>query len=484
MLIDRIEFSLRLVLESPLTVGTGRLVERSDGEQGSIAEIHVDSFASDGAKPCIPATTLKGALRARWNSDGDRRDRLFGKIDRQGKGTAGTLLLYAALTADERGAVAPMKSAHGCIVFSRPATAIDRDTGAVADNKLFTQQAVAAGLEFDLPGVLVTDLSKAPEALQDSDAFKELAEAVAPLHSGISLGRSTRQGYGRLRLKNVAEVDVKRFNWENGYAELAAEQRQALVRHLSDLIETAATGHGAQGEPAVRLIATAKSPFIIRDPESDRSFAPRQDGVETRINVRNLKGPDDAPILWPSSFLGALRSRAAWLLELDRLRGRGKSKYVPETRSAADPVDDRFGEFGSTFGSSQRAVRHTSDLYRLTSVERLFGVPGWKGLLAVQALACTRKGRSRAQTSVAIDRLTGGAKDGALFTVEAVEGCVFEIDLALDASRLPQDLLARDRQFFGLLIDDVRDNGLMLGHGAARGYGWFDIAVNEPKVTP
>ena len=479
MLIDRIEFNLCLLLDSALTVGTGRLSDSNGQNESSVAEIHITSFDADKGLPCIPATTLKGALRARWSGDPLLCGRLFGTVDRRGDGTSGTLLLYAATTVDSTNAVPPIKSALGKAVFDRPATAIDRDSGAAADNKLFVQRAAAAGLEFGLPGILMTDLSGDPAKVSGHDAITELAQALAPLASGIIVGKSTRLGYGRLHLKNISHLDIKRIDPDNGYCSGSEVQRQTLMQTLSDLINSFGSTRDITRERIAELVATATSPFITRDPTASRTFAPTDDGVETRINVPYLRGPDDEPVLWPSSFLGALRSRASWLLEVLRLRQGPQCKYLPSTRASNDPVDDRFCERPSTLGGSQRAVFHPSELQRLSSVERLFGVPGWRGLLIVERLQCKNKGHPRARTSVAIDRLTGGAKDSALFTIDAVDGCVFEIDISLDTSRRSREWMNVDREFLEYLVTDICDNGLMLGHGAARGYGWFSFAEKK-----
>ncbi|NVO14043.1 MAG: hypothetical protein HXX10_08405 [Rhodoplanes sp.] len=477
MLIDRIEFDLRLVVEAPLTVGSGRLEAKEGGEEGSIAEVHRDA---DG-RPSIPATTIKGALRARWTGDDTVAASLFGAIlDRRAEtGVAGSLLLYAASLGDTAGAVAPAKRARDDGTFDRPATAIDRDTGAAADNKLFAQRAVAKGAVFDLHGKFLCDLGTDTDGKSASDAaLNRVAEALAPLSAGIAIGKGTRQGYGRLRLTGVTAVAMRRFGPQGYGPEPAEAQLKTAADDLQTRITAAAkTLPATTKRPAVTLEIHAPGPFLILDPSAEWSAKASTEGVETHVNVHYLAGPDGVPVLWPSSFLGALRSRAAWLLEIERMRRKDGSEYVPKTRGSNVPVDDRF--LDAVF-ADRRAVLAPGDLRLLTPVERLFGVPGWRGLIEIVRLACVDRGQPRKRTSIAIDRLTGGGKDGALFTVEAVEGSRFEIDIAIDQARMTsgwqKDLAERDAAFFEVVIDDLVKNGLMLGHGAARGYGWFTVA--------
>ncbi|MEZ5785678.1 MAG: RAMP superfamily CRISPR-associated protein [Xanthobacteraceae bacterium] len=477
MLIDRIEFDLRLVVEALLTVGSGRLEAKEGGEEGSIAEVHRDA----DKRPCIPATTIKGALLARWTGDKSVADALFGKIlDRRADtGVAGSLLLYAATLADAANAVAPAKRARDDATFDRPATAIDRNTGAAADNKLFAQRAVAAGAVFDLHGKLLCDLAadadpNAARAARDK-ALDRVAAALAPLATGISVGKGTRQGYGRLRLAGVTRVTVQQYG-ADGYGPEPADAETAADDLQTRIVAAAKKLPAATKQPAVTLEIHAPGPFLILDPSAKWSAKASTEGVETHVNVHYLACPDGVPVLWPSSFLGALRSRAAWLLEIERLQTPGTAR-VPRERDADTPVDDRFLE--NVF-DDRRAVLAPGDLRLLTPVERLFGVPGWRGLLEIARLECRDPGQRRKRTSIAIDRLTGGGKDGALFTVEAVEGSRFEIDITLDRTRMTsgwqKDLAEHDAAFFKTVIDDLVKNGLMLGHGAARGYGWFTVA--------
>ncbi|EJW09406.1 Uncharacterized protein DUF324 [Rhodovulum sp. PH10] len=365
--------------------------------------------------------------------------------------------------------------------FGRPATAIDRDTGAAADNKLFAQRAVAAGAGFDLHGRLLCTLGEGAAQRETVDAaLDRLAVVLAPLAAGIEIGKGTRHGYGRLRLAAVTSVAVRCFG-PDGYGPADGDAAKSnAARDLQQRIEARRPATSPRARPATRrrLVLDAPGPFLILDPAApEASAAPAEDadGAEVHINVRGLAGADGTPVLWPSSLLGALRSRAAWLLEIDRLRRGDGCPFVPDRRKKGIRVDDRFLE---CVFDDRRSILGPGDLEYLTPVERLFGVPGWRGLVTVERLACVDRGQPRSRTSLAIDRLTGGGKHGALFTVEAVEGCRFEVDLAIGDAREARSaaLETLDDDFFAHLEADLLKNGLMLGHGAARGYGWFTVA--------
>jgi hypothetical protein len=76
-------------------------------------------------------------------------------------------------------------------------------------------------------------------------------------------------------------------------------------------------------------------------------------------------------------------------------------------------------------------------------------------------------------TSEALDQFSMAPLDGALFTTRAFVGCEFSVHLGLDRRRT---VTAADETFFRELVDDATDNGLMLGHGTNKGFGWFAVS--------
>jgi CRISPR/Cas system CSM-associated protein Csm3 (group 7 of RAMP superfamily) len=456
MKLDRIELSLVLRVETALTVGTGASTPKEGGEEGSVLAIHL---AANGA-PCIPAATLKGALRARCE-DLALKAAAFGKVDHADtRGTEGCLRLFAAIP--------PADVKTKAETFDRPATAIDRQTGAAEAGKLFTQRAVKQGCTLVAEAIWHADYGCA--AIGVAEDLATLARLLAPLRDGLALGRGGRLGYGRVTLVPASSTArLWHCHPETGYGaapkDISTDFREIL----------AGVASAKDADPPLRrqhLTLTATTPFLIVDPSGGKETA--EEG-ETTVNVEALV-EGETPVLWPSSLLGALRARAAWIAEIDRLRG-GHGGFVPESRDVGHPADDRFLD---KVPFPRRVVSKPEDLAKLSSVERLFGVPGWKGMLEIRALDCTEAGKVREITAVSIDRLTGGAKDGALFTFAARQGCVFtcELRLAPGARQAPE---ACDLTLFDRLFEDLREHGLMLGHAAARGFGWFDVKA-EPRM--
>ena len=472
MLLDRLHISIELETLSPLTVGTGGRAPRakagSNEEEGSILQIH----RHDCGEPCIPATSLKGALRARM-ADKNAADELFGAInDQDDRGVTGRLMIYAAVLDSD--ASKPVKAVSskgfsGKFEFERPATAIDRETGAVARNKLFSMRAVAPGCVFRCDLVLNGAYPAMNDPALEADIAK-LGAALAALRSGLSVGKGSRLGGGRLVLRDTIAASLVRFDAKKGFV---VETGDLAKRVLASATQ-AARSPGGTDLATLSFTIHAEEPFFLSDPNSSHIGS----GTDNRIQLAALEDGKGRPVLWPTSLVGALRSRAAWLAEIDRLRNPEAAALTPASRKAEQPADDR--DLTVVLGS-RRAVAKKADIAKLSATERLFGVAGWRGLLNVRRLEIDPEhiGRSVQITSVKIDRLSGGALDQALFTTKAFVGAKFQVVIAVDATRrgewVSENQVKKDLELLRRLAEDLQKNGLQLGHAAARGFGWCRI---------
>jgi len=229
--------------------------------------------------------------------------------------------------------------------------------------------------------------------------------------AGVAFGGGTRLGDGRLRL----------------------EPTITLTYHPEGRKETIKLTVQPTDEPRWRLRLHSDVPFLIHDP--DRSEA----GGEGRKNV--LRGLPDfdgkGERLTGSSLMGALR--AAFAVHAARV----------------DPAE------------------------AAVLTDTLFGTARGRGWLAVRAIRADAAGALKSTTSVKIDRFSGATIDNALFATEGHVGTSFVVDLVTqDRKGIPaNEVEAADaafRAFLAELSDDIW-GGLMLGHAAGRGYGWFTV---------
>jgi hypothetical protein len=78
-------------------------------------------------------------------------------------------------------------------------------------------------------------------------------------------------------------------------------------------------------------------------------------------------------------------------------------------------------------------------------------------------------------TSVKLDRFTSGPIDNALFKTGAFLGVALDAAFAIEARppSLPAGERKMDDDLYEELLQDIRTNGLVLGHGGNKGFGWF-----------
>lgn len=460
MLLDRIQLLCKFQLDADLTVSSGQVKSgRSKGEE-DLATLELLRDAN--GRPVIPATSLKGALRAAFSGAQAQKLDLFGAISAGESGNAGRLALFAAAPAATPGKDTGKRDAYSSH------TTIDRSSGAAARNRLFRVESVKADTVFELDMHLAMNVGDDPAKLEREIAL--LGRALAPWREGLRLGKGGRRGEGLTHLLPLEEgaALLHVFDPKTGYPDLyegtkdvSAALNAAMEEALVDLPRQDAS-HFA------RVSLSAARPFLIVDGEG------AQRGDE-ETQVRALRESKDGPAVLPAtSVLGALRSRAAWLCEIARMRGQDPG-WIPKDRGSDCPADDR--DLASALGSDRRAVQNIDDLARLSSVERLFGVAGWRGMLQIGPFTMDVRGHKTELANVAIDRFSGGALRGALFHTEATTGCAWSFDLTLDEGRRKASDL--DRTFLTHLLDDLGKNGLSLGHAAARGLGRFVVAAER-----
>lgn len=405
-----VELTGTLTAQTALHLGNGQRGEvegltrkTASGKEESVQVAEI--LRDENNLPYLPATSLKGALRARYG--GEAGAELFGHIsgaDDRG-GTMGRLWIYGAICRSSPSPTPP--SAR---------TRIDRASGTADDHKLFHMEMVPQGTKFAFRAIWLTDASG--EAL--TAELAHVATALAPLTSGngITLGRGGRQGQGLVRLADLQAV-LKPWNGTPRPVKLPKVDWRAA------------------GE-ITNLRLHGDGPFMIHDPRATPSkTCARQDDADTNI-LRALRDSKDQPLLPGSSLMGALRARAAWL---DHGADDRDRVYNPDTP--------------------------------LTPTEELFGVTGWRGLLTVDAIEVKKPGKAQCFMSVKIDRFSGAPIDGALFGMEGFVDPEFDVTLRLaPRGNAPSD---GARTLFDRLIQDIAAMGLTLGHGAARGFGWFTV---------
>ncbi len=450
--VERIAITATLRVQTPLHVGTGRQFRDQDipeiegAKQGEEHPFCAEIAADGDGKPYLPGSGLKGALRALLESalagDAHRADPLFGEIKDEGSGRMSPLIVYGAKFVNEgAGSDRPLaaKKKHGKAVSAR--TAIDRKRGAADRHKLFHAEEVTRGATFRFEALFLPGYAK------DARAARQQLEMLLFLlqERGLAAGRATRAGHGRLAIDgdfNATGLSLK----EDG--DLRSTPAKGLDGVTLRANHANALGKAALGvRKSYALTLSGEGPFFVNDWswQPDKSKDKQAKSAPQREALRESR---QEPILPGPSVLGAMRARARWLAALARLR-----------KDAADPF---------------YAEREPGADEDVPVVAELFGTTERRGLLGVDALeveGIVERGR---MTSVRLDRFSGAPMDSALFAVESFIAPVFKLTL-----QLHKPAAESQERAVATLFDDLRRNGLRLGHAGNRGFGWFVVAYQE-----
>jgi len=513
---DRTIITGTLHLLAPLHIGTGDTVFHpavKSKKPGDNKPVQISAIMRDHARnPILPRSTLKGLLRRlgeeHEGADAQAIKILFGEIKDSNaeqeqdkdkpKGRMGRLLIHGGEQIKAGDASAYPYSDQRCMedkitpteqsplcgegVFIASQAAIDPALGVAADHKLYHSEMVAPGAQFQLKLVLAhrgkgddgndaDDKSKKKKE-EDQLAFDALMRILARLthKDGVPCGSGQAEGAGRLKLDkktltityqvveqndgSLTDKEDIRFSKERFDEAVEAAEKDAANTKLEDALFFAS-------------ILTCEGPFLV----VDSSHIPKKDDPSIPQLIAQRAGESGAPLMLPTGLAGVLRARSRWLEARMKLRADNKNdkmKSEAESKSErkkenADPIFPRKGE------EEAKAFYQNT----MTATERLFGINGFRGLLEITAFKITG-GEEVPFTSVKLDSFSGAPIDNALFTTRAFVGAKLSFALRLKGrgKYQPND---EDTALFKSLKNDIEINGLMLGHGSAKGFGWFKV---------
>lgn len=435
------------------------------GGAGGAAGVDLPLAADGLDRRCIPGSSLAGPLRA-WAARmfPDREElvtRFFGGHDGD---QAASLLTVHDVPIDE-----PFAEV-------RDGVAIDRRTGAAVENLKFDREVLPIGTE--LRATLDLELDERGAELRA--LLGHVLGALA--RSEIRLGARRSAGLGRVSLAGCA-VEEESLTGREAVLEAlrrrraapsAPEQRhgaelQALLARLVD------EAPGLRPREARSLTVT-----IGWDPALPVYSGVGLDGAALDA-LPLVTGRDRVrPVLPGASIKGVLRAHAERVV-------RTLLHSVAPTDFAGQidlPLVDSV--FGTTSNAGALLVE---DCHAEAAIDR----EGWRKLAelrkrgdgdASEVLELLRElGLERWQpaTHVSLDRWTGGAAAGRLFTLLEPSRLRWEpIVLLLDLARLPEEEARAAQALLLLLVRDLVLGRVPLGFGTRRGLG--EVAVREVSV--
>lgn len=413
----------------PLHIGNGELQQSDNNQQLPLALLERDCENN----PCIPASTLRGMLRAaakRYQLPKAQFQLLFGDDKgEQSENGAGALRVYTAtLVAEE------------CEIQHQPRLKIDPITGTAQAHHLFASEQVPAGvrfklhLEIDPVGVrtlvpaLLTELAALLQQLSESGT--------------LQLGKGESLGQGGLRwiaeqeiLQGISKADFE--SWLRGGVELQPNV-QALFRPLPGR-QPKSRLKSPTPPLAIQLGLYPQSPWLISDrveaqqSASQRSTENRADSEPSATVQQVVKGGKTWARVPGSSLKGLLRGHCRKILY-----------------TLAQPEENQHAGLEAMLAE-------------------LFGSTDKRGCLSIAEALSEAPLQTHQQFFNAIDRFSGAVRDGALFHVEAAANARLSTQLMVDPHWLNANHWAQ--ALLLLLFRDGYEGDLRLGWGRGRGYG-------------
>jgi CRISPR/Cas system CSM-associated protein Csm3 (group 7 of RAMP superfamily) len=463
-----------LTTHTPLHIGSGEVVSREQLTNEKTKDlIKISGIATDENKrPYLPASTLKGNLRAWATESGSNThiEGLFGSEDSKAPNAIGGKVEFLdAAAVSHRAFQQPLpywdQDRWAAVTAS---TAIDRNTGTVLEDHLFHQEYVPAGVAFEVR-----------IGAQDSegDTDDELVELLTLIEGfnqrEVSLGADTANGWGLFDwdLTDIRILDSTAVKaWLTsaattvGYGLLQSVAPDALADYKQKA-QARSANIGSNSYVELDVALKFNSNFLVNDPS-------RIQAEQSEYDHNPLLNEAGLVLLPPRSFRGALRSQAERIL---RTIGGNQAACQLGGNGACKPIH-RKGEVKGLCMACQ-----------------IFGAPGWRSPVRVTPFTpisndAQEAGTEFQQEFVAIDRFKGGGAEHLKFNAKSVYCPTLKGRIGLDLEALSGT--GAEEWAIGLLALTLRDlveGDVTFGFGAGKGYGSCTAEIESfraPQTLP
>ncbi|MBF2072925.1 MAG: hypothetical protein IGS50_04070 [Synechococcales cyanobacterium C42_A2020_086] len=418
----------------------------------------------------IPGTSLAGTLRGWMGRSLAEPDvnKLWGFQDKN-NGHASFITIEDA----------PVTLPHGMTIEIREGVGIDRHTGAAADKIKYSRAILPKGVTFPLNITLDRQTDQSPE---------ELWRLLLALEQGdIRIGAAKTRGLGQVKLE-ISSIYEQKFNAENVFDVLlnGGNRHQWKALKPQQYIPPQKLALNITWKPKDPVMVKAEGDGIAVD------ILPLVSQVTGKIHF----------VIPGSSIKGVLRAHA---------------ERIVRTVCNISPTPDKFLEqvklalVNELFGSAEKSnTRQSEGKIGALSVDDCYATlemapDHWAKVENApkdqnetfahfkQTLATTLKGtRQPFQTlqpamHVAVDRWTGGAADGMLYSVLEPIGVEWHpINIHVDLERLKkygEDKVQPAIALLLLVLRDFADRKIPIGYGTNRGMGTVEVTAMQMNCS-
>jgi CRISPR/Cas system CSM-associated protein Csm3 (group 7 of RAMP superfamily) len=484
----------RLQLTGTLTTETALHV----GGHGESPDTDLPLAQNGAGDFYIPGTSITGVLRAWCQKNfehvpipGNKTsliDEIFG-FQRDDDGHASFVI------------VEDIKLPKGIQSEIRDGVGINRIYGTAAEQAKFDRAILPRGTELAL--AIIVEMQEA-NASKIRAIFGHLLTALSEGH--LRFGASRTRGLGKVRLTKLKEIKEQEFNKILDWLNSNGSSRELAGAQIENEIATK-LNPGAIPSPSSPVVEIT----MKWRPKSSLMVKAGYDGIGVdMLPLTSGNGKDHVSLCLPgSSIKGAFRSHAERIvgtlidhpsepefhghiqvLLIKDLFGAKKEKDKPNQPKStfglgALSIDDCYAEkaFRSDEWQSVEIGKVTKTAngreQEITYTEQEL----WQVLKKIENTSDLSSPTKDFQVShhVAIDRWTGGASEGALFSVLQPSSTVKwnDICLTLDFSRLRENKKLPALMLLLLVLRDFAENRLPLGFATNRGMGEVEVETVE-----
>ncbi|WP_448573215.1 RAMP superfamily CRISPR-associated protein [Trichothermofontia sp.] len=436
----------------------------------------------------IPGTSLAGALRG-WMTrslDEDQIKNLWGDHENDKRGASFIIIDDAEI------------NLKGMTIEIREGVGIDRYTGAAADGFKYSRAILPKGVTFPLNITLDCQSDQSPD---------EIWQLLFALENGdIRIGAAKTRGLGKVSLQVTS---IERHDLNNAQGLFNSLLQQNLQQDWPQIKQETINRVGAYTSPDRLSLNITWKP---RDPVMVKAEG---NGIAVDILPLVSQATGKVHFVIPgSSIKGVLRAHAErivrTLLEIDITPDRqGKLKFNEQIRLSKgekqiELIDVIFGAAEKSDSDTKRSqgkigILSVDDCYATipmtaehwSAVENAtsMAVDDFKPLVNT-ALSKTEDHYKTLQPAmhVAVDRWTGGAADGMLYSVLEPIGVDWQpIGIHLDLERLKkygEDHIKPAIALLLLVLRDFADRKIPIGYGTNRGMGTVEVIEITMNCSP
>lgn len=432
-----IRYIARLIIEAetPLKIGSG--------ENG----LSTDSLIQTDCNglPVIHATSLIGVIRSELNKHNQQAtEDIFGSSLNKGKG-ARISFSHAHLLAENGHVIEGLiretdKSDYLNILKDRlpvrdHVRINEKGASDTKNHGKFDEQILFKGIRF----IFDIELKGTEE---DNNLWQLLLSLLTS--STFRIGGGTRKGFGKIRIVHCEELilDLKKTGDLDKYIHKSSSLNKALHGITKELVY-----NSDEEYLHYKLLLSPDDYFIF--------------GKKSNTDEVDLKQITEPVIVWNNDFPEFITTQI--LIPATSVKG-----------TIAHRVAYHYNNINGIFANDVEDIKaHVGENNKAVSF--LFGCAenntksGKRGNLIFSDIYL-QPAKKKVFNHVAIDRFTGGASEGALYSEETVSANSFQLDIILATSEIPADIL----EALELTLSDITTGMLPLGANTLKGHGCFN----------